>query len=78
MKLKNFKDGELTFTFTVEELKCFAQFLHASTSVIVDYRNGVLESDFDEFKARFDDLDALSRGYSFEIRHFIADLANML
>lgn len=78
MKLKNFNDGELTFTFTVEELKSFAQFLRASTSVIVDYRNGVIETNFDEFKARFDDFDALSTGYSFDIRHFIADLADML
>lgn len=78
MKLKTFKDGELTFTFTVDELKSFAQFLRASTSVIADYRNGVVESDFDEFKARFDDFDASSTGYSFEIRHFIADLADIL
>lgn len=78
MKLKKFNDGYLTLTFSVEEFKCFAEFLRASTSVLADYRKGVLEIDIDGFKSTLDVFDSLSVGNSFEIRHFFVDLANVL
>lgn len=76
MKLKNFNDCDLTLTISVDEFKTFAEFLSAVTSVVVDYRNGVFENDYERFKSCLDNLNVLSHGSCFEMRHFFTDLAN--
>lgn len=78
MKLEKFIDDELTLSISLDEFKSFAEFLSAVTNVLVDYRNGLLESDYDEFKDSFDKFRSTSVGTSFDIRHFFTDLADVL